>query len=971
MAAYPKSRLESIIEADEDLHSRYFIVKEKATEITKWLPPVDPSIPEVQPYYTDHGVEHSQRILNILDRLTEGLDLQAFEAFPLLCSVWLHDIGMFVGREPGESYDTTRKLHHLRSAEYVKQEAQAGRLPLDQWQVLNVIDICRAHRSKVNFDEEPKIPKERPFEDGTGVIRVQLLGSLLRFADACDVHHSRAPEAVFEIHKELIPRVSREHWKKHFRVSQVRFNWDKTCVEVPVIFPEEDIEKLNEQRRIARWISDELAAELKTVEHIFETYGVRLFHVVVSDYGRGEYLDLSHLEERDTLGWTISPFAKESARSGLEVLLFQPILAQEEVEQCYVETTAVKELAQEIEKRDFSENYLFYSPPRTGKTSMLAYLSAKAQQKGFNIFWFSRLSNVPTSQELIRKLSAKASLEEGTILVFDNIHEDEQILKLIGDLRTEKPGVTIWCASRISEFVSLRGIWAEAGKGFIEREAPGYLDHDSIMLFLDRYGGLIDKEAEELILHQKNVTAYYLVNIYRQLKRNELTKEKLPPKDIIAQVSIEVKEDNRKTFGGLDDIERLALKIISYLDVTPVTLLEHLLRRSDPKKGEGVIDSLLARDIVFPVEGLLFTPRRTKVNAVNMFDSFEEFVAEQMYALDTKTVIPGLLLAEAHDCQDELPLALLVLLHKYEDLDVQQKGQMEAIVTTHRENLVAMWIGSVLAEQDKSFLELAGYALESVTQTNPETLANFGHAFSVHGDDAQAIVFLERASEMRPGRAVWLHELAHSYEGMGKLENAVKCMEEAADKSPRYLDCLGYIYSQLERDDRALKCYRKAIRYDRNNAKAWNNVGLIYQQRKDLDKARKCFETALKIDSEFIWSIRNMAFIYQDLNDFEKAKQYSLEVLSAEEDDIMLGILANACGELGEQREAIQALERAVQLAPENASHYYNLGFQYQELSEFETSMSFYNQAIQKDPKHVKAYVNRGALYFNQWVDCH
>jgi hypothetical protein len=298
--------------------------------------------------------------------MTEKLDLHLIEAFPLLCSVWLHDLGMFVGRQSGESYETTRKLHHERSAEYVKREAQAGHLPLDQWQLPNVLDICRAHRSKVKFDEEPIIPRERLFEDGTGIVRVQLLSSLLRFADACDVHHSRAPEAVFEIHKEFIPRVSREHWKKHFRVGQMRFNWDKTCVEVPVILPEEDLERQNEQRRIAQWIRDELSAELQSVASVFEQYRVKLFHVEISDYNRGEYLDLSHRDEKDTLGWTINSFAKESLTSHADVLIFQPILAQEEVERCYVEIPVVQKLAGEIEAHNFNSTLSIFRLRKIG-----------------------------------------------------------------------------------------------------------------------------------------------------------------------------------------------------------------------------------------------------------------------------------------------------------------------------------------------------------------------------------------------------------------------------------------------------------------------------------------------------------------------------------------------------------------------------------------------------------------------------
>ena len=225
------SRLESLIEQDENLRSSYYLIKSKAAEIIKWNPPPDPSVTEMPPYYSDHGVEHSLRILRILDRLTEKVDLKPFEIFPLLCSVWLHDVGMFVGHEAGESYETTRGAHHLRSIAFIKIETEAGRLPIDQWQLPNVLDICRAHRSKVNIDE---ILKSRPFEDGSGDIRIRLLASFLRIADACDVHYSRAPETVFEIHKEFIPRVSKEHWRKHFRMPNVRFNWDKSCIDIPI-----------------------------------------------------------------------------------------------------------------------------------------------------------------------------------------------------------------------------------------------------------------------------------------------------------------------------------------------------------------------------------------------------------------------------------------------------------------------------------------------------------------------------------------------------------------------------------------------------------------------------------------------------------------------------------------------------------------------------------------------------------------
>lgn len=528
------SRLEELIKGNEELASRYQIIKAKASEIMKWISPPDPTVKEMPPYYSDHGIEHSQRILGILDRLTEKANLASFEIFPLLCAVWFHDIGMFQGREPGEPYETTRSKHHLRSVEFIKTETEGGRLPLDQWQLPNVLDICRAHRSKVNIDE---IPKSRPFEDGSGDIRIRLLASLLRVADACDVHYSRAPETVFEIHKEFIPRISKEHWRKHFRMAHVRFNWDKSCIDIPINLPEDDLEQ-TEQRRMASLIKTELTAELRSVEKIFEEYCINLFHADIIDYIKGEYIDFSHIEEKDPLGWAISPFAKKSIAQALDVLLFQPMACQEEVEHCYVEIPVIKELMQEIEKADFRKNYLFCSHPRTGKTSMLAYLSTKASEKGFNVYWFSRQVSVPKIREFIDRLSVMASVDEGTIVVFDNIHEDQQILSLIDELRKQQPNVVIWCASRISEFANLRAQWDEIGESFIKKEMPGYLISTSIKLFLDKYRELIDEETERLILSNQNVTAYYLVDVYRQLKRNSLADTGLLPKEVVAQISL-------------------------------------------------------------------------------------------------------------------------------------------------------------------------------------------------------------------------------------------------------------------------------------------------------------------------------------------------------------------------------------------------------------------------------------------------
>ena len=295
---------------------------------------------------------------------------------------------------------------------------------------------------------------------------------------------------------------------------------------------------------------------------------------------------------------------------------------------------------------------------------------------------------------------------------------------------------------------------------------------------------------------------------------------------------------------------------------------------------------------------------------------------------------------------------------------------MRAIIKAQKQNPVALWVAGYLADEDQNLLELADHALEPTVQIESATLSFFGHAFSQHGEHTRATTFLERALEIEPNQALWLHEVAHSYQALGNLELALERMKEAADNDPHYLACLGDVFFQLGKKDEALESSHKAIEYDYNNAKAWNNAAGIYHERGNLSKAYEYYETALKIDAEFIWSLRGLAVICVCLGEFEKAIELFLRVLSIEkDDDETWSWLAHCYDELGKYQEAIQALEQAAGLNPEEADYYYHLGLFWDKLDEFDKTVFYYSQAIDKKPELVEAYVNRGAAYFNERAD--
>ena len=129
----------------------------------------------------------------------------------------------------------------------------------------------------------------------------------------------------------------------------------------------------------------------------------------------------------------------------------------------------------------------------------------------------------------------------------------------------------------------------------------------------------------------------------------------------------------------------------------------------------------------------------------------------------------------------------------------------------------------------------------------------------------------------------------------------------------RYLDCLGVIYSNLDREDDAFECYEKALANDPLNAKAWNNIGNIYGRREDYDKELECYEKALEIDPKFIWSLRGLANYYWRCDDYEKTVEYGIKVV-AQDDKNALGwsLLGRAQFKLGYYTDAKEALEKTL-----------------------------------------------------------
>ncbi len=199
--------------------------------------------------YTDHSVEHSYRVIEHLNQLTDDLMqdhercLSANETYILLAAAYLHDIGMqderhaveltasLYGGALDKSYNGMREIefyyleqirerHHEYTRkmieEYLEERNEYVKIGLPRIDVLDELVglVAEAHR-QVDIYQSTFCPVYH----AKAFIRPRLLAALLRLADGLDIDYSRVDMERLKL--MIVPPDSQLHWYLCYYVSGV------------------------------------------------------------------------------------------------------------------------------------------------------------------------------------------------------------------------------------------------------------------------------------------------------------------------------------------------------------------------------------------------------------------------------------------------------------------------------------------------------------------------------------------------------------------------------------------------------------------------------------------------------------------------------------------------------------------------------------------------------------------------------
>jgi serine/threonine-protein kinase len=252
-------------------------------------------------------------------------------------------------------------------------------------------------------------------------------------------------------------------------------------------------------------------------------------------------------------------------------------------------------------------------------------------------------------------------------------------------------------------------------------------------------------------------------------------------------------------------------------------------------------------------------------------------------------------------------------------------------------------LGSILREQKK--LPEAVDAHNRAIKINPQ-IADFhvelGAALIDQEKVAEAIAAFHKAIKIDPNFARAHYSLGVVLQAKGDLGRAVTAYRRAIAIDPKdakvYVN-LGNILTDQNKLDEAIECFRKAIKLDPKDALAHNSLGAALAAQKKLDQAIECFRKAVAIDQNDAHASGNLVVAL-------RMKGWDL--------------INSPDPNLRHPKRAIEAVNEAVELAPQSSIAWLYLGWVQYRTGNWKSSI----EALEKSCKLQKG----GTGHAGQWI---
>ncbi len=195
------------------------------------------------------------------------------------------------------------------------------------------------------------------------------------------------------------------------------------------------------------------------------------------------------------------------------------------------------------------------------------------------------------------------------------------------------------------------------------------------------------------------------------------------------------------------------------------------------------------------------------------------------------------------------------------------------------------------------------------------------------------------------------------------------CQQSPAEKSAKYI-ATGIKLLQQHDAPRAILQFRNAVQATPRNAEAYFQLGMAYLQFQDTVRAAAYFRRALELNEKHAGARLRMAELLAGTDDPDALKfaAATLEAFlrDAPENSNAMHALGLTELKLGASREALDHLQRAFEISPEDWAIAATLAQAKLQQKDFQGAEAILKQACDKSPKSADARVMLGRFYLSQ-----
>jgi tetratricopeptide (TPR) repeat protein len=213
---------------------------------------------------------------------------------------------------------------------------------------------------------------------------------------------------------------------------------------------------------------------------------------------------------------------------------------------------------------------------------------------------------------------------------------------------------------------------------------------------------------------------------------------------------------------------------------------------------------------------------------------------------------------------------------------------------------------------------------------SPDIVANYwylGLSWLLQGDVLQA-------------QTIWFSAFAESNLETTEITEFVNFLK---GKAREYLSSQSFEFAQL--------IYEAILEWCETDLEVYDNLGHTIALQGDLEAAIRIWQKGIELEPNSIQMYLNQANIFQKLEQFEAAIQCYQEVIKYSPDHLIYYQLGLCLTQIKQWESAINAFENAIQLQPNYAPAYSDLGISLIILGLFEKGISFLKQGIEKQPQ--------------------